>query len=174
MIRPMNNFIVRFFIFFAVVFGAIFLLVWFYLSVTSPVEAAELPQPEAAQQTVTFEKGRVRLLSPYGAHDIEVEIAKDFYQLQQGLMYRKELAPNTGMLFKYKHSQTVRMWMKNTYISLDMIFADKLGRIKYIAENTTPLSEDLIQAPGLIKYVLEVPAGTVKRLSVSVGQRFTF
>jgi len=174
MIPPMNNFIVRFFIVFAVVFGAIFLLVWFYLSFTSPVEAAELPRPQAERPAVTFDKGLVRLLSPYGARDIKVEIAKSYYQLQQGLMYRKELAPNTGMLFKYKHAQTVKMWMKNTYISLDMIFADKLGRIKHIAENTTPLSEELIVAPGLIKYVLEVPAGTVKRLSISVGQRFTF
>lgn len=174
MIRLMNNFLVRFFLFFAVVFGAIFMLVWFYLSFTSPVEAAELPRSQAEQSSVTFEKGRVRLLSPYGARDFAVEIARSYGQHKQGLMFRKELAPNTGMLFIYKRSQTVTMWMKNTLIPLDMLFADKLGRIMFIAENTTPMSEAKIQAPGLMKYVLELPAGTVKRLSISVGQRFTF
>lgn len=168
----MNNFFVRFCLFFAVIFGGIFLLVWAYLSIVAPVAAAE---PQAQVETVTFETGRVRLSTPYGgSHDFTVEIAKTSAQLRQGLMNRTELAADSGMLFKYNPPRTVGMWMKNTLIPLDMLFADRLGRVVYISENTTPMSQDIIQAPGRTAYVLEVPAGTVKRLSIALGHRLTF
>ncbi|MBL4748539.1 MAG: DUF192 domain-containing protein [Magnetovibrio sp.] len=168
----MSTFLARFFVVFALVFGTLFLLVWFYLSVTSPAQAAERA-PET--QTVTFEVRSLRVLMQYGgAHDFTVEVASTPDQLRQGLMHRTELAPNKGMLFVYKPPRTVGMWMKNTLISLDMLFADRLGRIIFIAENTQPMSEDIIQAPGRTAYVLEVPAGTVKQLSIGLGQRLTF
>jgi len=172
MIAAMNNFLVRFILFFAVVFGAIFMFVWFYLSVTKPADAAE---PMAQTQSVTFEVGRVRVLTPYGGgHDIAVEIAQTPDQLRQGLMGRETLAADSGMLFVYKPPRTVGMWMKNTLIPLDMLFADRLGRVVFIAENTKPMSEEIIQAPGRIAYVLELPGGTVQRLSISLGHRLTF
>lgn len=165
----MNSFFVRFCLFFAVIFGAIFLFVWFYLSVTAPAEAAELPPANLQAQAITFDTRRIRIRTPVGAHDFQVEVAKTSAQLRQGLMNRTELAEGRGMLFIYSPPRTVGMWMKDTLIPLDMLFTDRLGNITFIAENTTPMSEELIQAPGRTAYVLEVPAGTVKRLSIKLG-----
>ncbi|MBL4693359.1 MAG: DUF192 domain-containing protein [Magnetovibrio sp.] len=172
----MNNFFVRFCLFFATIFGFIFLLVWAYLSIVAPANAAEpLAQVEAQAKTVVFDSAHVRVSTPYGgSHDFKVEVATSFAQLRQGLMNRTELAPNRGMLFKYNPPRTVGMWMKNTLIPLDMLFADRLGRVVFIAENTVPMSEDIIQAPGRTAYVLELSAGTVKRLSIALGHRLTF
>jgi len=174
MIAAMSSFLVRFFLFFLAVFGVLFLLVWFYLSVTSPAEAAE-DTVQMQMQTVTFKAGRARVGRPYGgSHDFAVEIARTPDQHRLGLMGRESLAADTGMLFVFSPPRTVGMWMQDTLVSLDMLFADRLGNITFIAENTQPMSEAIHQAPGRTAYVLEVPAGTVQRLSIQVGHRLTF
>jgi uncharacterized protein len=90
---------------------------------------------------------------------------------ETGLMYRKELADGKGMLFDFSPEQEVSMWMKNTYISLDMIFIRADGRILRIAENTEPLSTKIIPSRGLAKGVLEVIAGTAKKYGIEPGDR---
>jgi uncharacterized membrane protein (UPF0127 family) len=90
---------------------------------------------------------------------------------ETGLMYRKELPDGKGMLFDFSPEQQVSMWMKNTYISLDMIFIRADGRILRIAENTEPLSTKIIPSGGLAKGVLEVIAGTAKRYGIEPGDR---
>ena len=86
-------------------------------------------------------------------------------------MYRKELADGKGMLFDFSPEQEVSMWMKNTYISLDMIFIRADGRILRIAENTEPLSTKIIPSRGLAKGVLEVIAGTAQKYGIAPGDR---
>jgi uncharacterized protein len=88
-----------------------------------------------------------------------------------GLMYRKELADGKGMLFDFSPEQEVSMWMKNTYISLDMIFIRADGRILRIAENTEPMSTKIIPSGGLAKGVLEVIAGTAQKYGIRAGDR---
>ncbi|WP_119391662.1 DUF192 domain-containing protein [Taklimakanibacter lacteus] len=89
----------------------------------------------------------------------------------KGLMFRTELADNRGMLFDFKETRSVSMWMKNTPLSLDMIFSDDHGKVLYIAHNTVPYSEDVI-TPGVPIYaVLEVKAGTAHRLKIRPGDR---
>jgi len=174
MIAAMNSFIVRFALLFATVFGLLFLLVFFYMSFTAPADAAELPLPAAVAE-VTFERGSVRIVSQViGGRDIQVEIARTPEQLSRGLMYRETLAPDTGMLFVYKPPRTVGMWMKNTLISLDMVFMAPSGTIIFIGQNTTPLSEKLIQPPLRVAYVLELPAGTVAERKIDLGHRLTY
>ena len=82
-------------------------------------------------------------------------------------MYRKELPDGKGMLFDFSPEQQVSMWMKNTYISLDMIFIRADGRILRIAENTEPQSTRIISSGGLAKGVLEVIAGTAKKYGIA-------
>ena len=77
-------------------------------------------------------------------------------QKATGLMYRKELADGRGMLFDFSPEQPISMWMKNTFISLDMIFIGSDGRITRIAENTEPQSTRIISSGGPAKAVLEV------------------
>ena len=88
-----------------------------------------------------------------------------------GLMFRRELPEGQGMLFDFKAEQPVSFWMKNTYISLDMIFIRGDGRILRIAEHTEPLSERLIHSGGPVRAVLEVIAGTAKKLGIGPGDR---
>ncbi len=106
-----------------------------------------------------------------GVQVFSVELATTEKEKETGLMYRKELADGKGMLFDFTPEQEVSMWMKNTYISLDMIFIRSDGRILRIAENTEPLSTRIIPSNGLARAVLEVPAGTAQKYGIQPGDR---
>jgi uncharacterized protein len=84
-------------------------------------------------------------------------------------MFRKELPEGRGMLFDFQQEQPVSFWMHNTYISLDMIFIAGDGRIVRIAENTEPLSDRLIPSGAPVRAVLEVIAGTARKLGIAPG-----
>jgi uncharacterized protein len=106
-----------------------------------------------------------------GVHVFSVEMATSEEEKTTGLMYRKELPDGKGMLFDFSPEQQVSMWMKNTYISLDMIFIRADGRILRIAENTQPLSTKIISSGGPAKGVLEVIAGTAQKYGIQPGDR---
>jgi uncharacterized protein len=106
-----------------------------------------------------------------GVRVFSVEMATTEEEKTTGLMYRKELPDGKGMLFDFSPEQQISMWMKNTYISLDMIFIRADGRILRIAENTEPLSIKIISSGGLAKGVLEVIAGTAQKYGIQPGDR---
>ena len=106
-----------------------------------------------------------------GVHVFSVEMATTEDEKQTGLMWRKELPDGKGMLFDFSPEQQISMWMKNTYIPLDMIFISADGRILRIAENTEPLSTRIISSGGLAKGVLEVIAGTAQKYGIQPGDR---
>ena len=106
-----------------------------------------------------------------GVRVFSVEMATTEEEKTTGLMYRKELADGKGMLFDFSPEQQISMWMKNTYIPLDMIFIRADGRILRIAENTEPLSTKIISSGGLAKGVLEVIAGTAQKYGIQPGDR---
>jgi uncharacterized protein len=106
-----------------------------------------------------------------GVRVFSVEMATTEEEKTTGLMYRKQLADGKGMLFDFSPEQEVSMWMKNTYIPLDMIFIRADGRILRIAENTEPLSTRIIASGGLAKGVLEVIAGTAQKYGIAPGDR---
>src|SRR6478736_3127379 len=106
-----------------------------------------------------------------GVQVFSVEMATTEQEKQTGLMYRKELADGKGMLFDFNPEQEVSMWMKNTYVSLDMIFIRADGRILRIAENTEPLSTKIISSQGPARAVLEVVAGTAQKYGIRPGDR---
>ena len=106
----------------------------------------------------------LEIVTKNGVQVFSVEMATTEEEKETGLMYRKELPDGKGMLFDFSPEQQVSMWMKNTYIPLDMIFIRADGRILRIAENTEPLSTRIIPSGGLAKGVLEVIAGTAKKV----------
>jgi uncharacterized membrane protein (UPF0127 family) len=106
-----------------------------------------------------------------GVQVFSVEMATTEEEKTTGLMYRKELPDGKGMLFDFSPEQQISMWMKNTYIPLDMIFIRADGRILRIAENTEPLSTRIISSGGLAKGVLEVIAGTAQKYGIQPGDR---
>ena len=100
-----------------------------------------------------------------------VEVAKSDREQAKGLMFRQHLPQNEGMLFVYAPARPVSMWMKNTYISLDMLFINTDGEIMQIYENTIPMSLDLLSSQYNTAYVLEINAGLVNQHEIKVGQR---
>src|SRR5690242_10001702 len=117
-----------------------------------------------AQQLQSFPTGDLTIETAGGPRKFHVELATTPPQLEQGLMFRRTLAPDAGMLFDFKTPSPVTMWMKNTFIPLDMLFIDAAGRVISIAERTVPHSLDLVAATAPARAVLEVNGGTAARL----------
>ena len=113
----------------------------------------------------------LEIVTKNGVQVFSVEMATTEEEKQTGLMYRKELADGKGMLFDFNPEQEVSMWMKNTYVSLDMIFIRADGRILRIAENTEPMSTKIISSRGPARAVLEVVAGTAQKYGIRAGDR---
>ncbi len=125
---------------------------------------APLPAGSAEQQTL-------EIISKSGVHVFTVELAVSDEERQNGLMFRRSLPESQGMLFDFKTDQDVSMWMRNTYVSLDMIFIRGDGRIRRIAENTQTESDRIISSGGPVRAVLEVVAGTAKKFGIAPGDR---
>jgi len=121
---------------------------------------------------VAFETDRIRLLTGGGqAHDLTVELAIAPEQREHGLMFRRQMAPDHGMLFDFEQDQPVTMWMKNTYLPLDMVFIRTDGTVSRIAADTEPLSTAIISSGGPVQAVLELNAGTAAKLGIAPGDR---
>ena len=101
--------------------------------------------------------------------DFTVEMALTDDQQITGLMFRKTVAPNTGMLFDWHQPRDSNMWMRNTVAPLDMLFVDADGTIHHIAENTVPQSLAVISSDGPVRATIEIAAGTAERLDIRVG-----
>ena len=98
-----------------------------------------------------------------------VELAINNEERQRGLMFRKGMELSDGMMFVYERPQSVSFWMKNTSISLDIIFADEAGVITKIFENARPFSTTSIFGGYDVQYVLEINAGLTKSLGIKTG-----
>lgn len=135
--------------------------------------AVHLPPAHAgsAGEDISFETGRVAIETRTGNHSFEVEIARSAEQRAHGLMYREELPDGHGMLFIYPGEGPVSMWMRNTYLSLDIIFIRADGEIAAIETDAEPLSSALMSSGTPVHGVLEFPAGTTERLGIEVGDR---
>ena len=101
----------------------------------------------------------------------QVELAKSPEERRIGLMHRHQMAPDHGMLFDFGETAPVAMWMRNTYISLDMLFLRADGEVVNIAHDTVPHSEVILASEGPVRAVLEVPAGTTRSLGIKAGDR---
>jgi uncharacterized membrane protein (UPF0127 family) len=143
---------------------------------------AQATPPKAAQRDAAngvsgaaAEGARV-VLEPPGAASVSVrvEIAETAEQRQQGLMYRRQLDPDAGMLFLFEQSQHNTFWMRNTYLPLDMIFITPDWKILGIVENATPQTDDPRSVPGDSQYVLEVNAGFSRSHQLAPGTAVRF
>ncbi|MEP4380805.1 MAG: DUF192 domain-containing protein [Alphaproteobacteria bacterium] len=127
--------------------------------------------PALAQDDVAFDRSTLKIETVEAVHNFEIEIATNDEQRARGLMFRNEMAPDAGMLFIYRRDRVLSMWMANTYLPLDMLFIASDGRIVRIAENTIPLSRTTISSRKRARAVLELNAGTARRLGINVGDR---
>jgi uncharacterized membrane protein (UPF0127 family) len=114
---------------------------------------------------------RLTIEGTSGRHAFMVEVARTVEERAQGLMYRRSLAPDRGMIFDFGAEADIAMWMRNTYIPLDMLFVRADGVIHRVQRDTVPFSEETISAGAPVRYVVELPAGTAKRLGIDRGDR---
>ena len=103
-----------------------------------------------------------------------VEIADTADKAQQGLMWRKSMPQNQGMLFIFPYPTIIKMWMKNTYIPLDMIFFNAQNQVICLRENARPLDESIISCPYPASKVLELNAGEIKARKIRLGDKLSF
>ncbi|MFP6718056.1 MAG: DUF192 domain-containing protein [Alphaproteobacteria bacterium] len=122
-------------------------------------------------EDIAYENSEIWIESAAGQHHFVVEIANTHTQRQRGLMFRRELPRNTGMLFNFGKETRLAMWMKNTFIPLDMLFVNKHGTIHRIVENTTPLSLKTIPAGAPTMVVIEFNAGVTRQSGIRPGDR---
>jgi uncharacterized membrane protein (UPF0127 family) len=139
-----------------------------------PLYAQPIQSPPAAAfgtpQKLPFSTLKVQT-STGKEHMFQVEVARTSQEQQIGLMWRLALKPNEGMLFPFPTPRIASFWMRNTYISLDLLFIKKSGHIANIAANAVPLSEALLISDGEVSAVLELAAGTAQRLGIKPGDR---
>jgi uncharacterized membrane protein (UPF0127 family) len=108
--------------------------------------------------------------SKSGVHRFTVEVAATPEQQERGLMFRRSLAPNHGMIFPYQPPAPVGFWMRNTLIPLDMVFVRADGRIARVA-TAKPLDETVVPAGEPVVLVLEIAGGRAAQLGIAAGDR---
>lgn len=127
-----------------------------------------------AADGVAAEPATLVLETESGAHRYSVEIADTFAERARGLMFRRSLPKNSGMIFLYDRPQVIGMWMRNTYIPLDMIFIAAGGTVHRVAKHTEPFSAEIVSSEGTVAAVLELNAGEAERIELKPGDRVVF
>ena len=160
---------------FRAVFGVV---AAFGLSFAGVIACAPAGAADTAAAAIATQPSRVQeplaVVTPQGRSILRVEVVDDAAGRQKGLMGRTELAPDAGMLFDYHRPVEATRWMKNTPLSLDMIFIAEDGRVVRVAEHTEPFSEALIPSFVEVRAVLEVAAGTSHHLGIGPGTRIEY
>ncbi|MGA8169879.1 MAG: DUF192 domain-containing protein [Methylocystis sp.] len=128
----------------------------FVAAMLAPCAAAEATEP-------------LEFVTASGSHRFQIEVARTERQLHTGLMNRRSMAPDHGMLFLFPKEQQVSMWMKNTYIPLDMVFVSRKGRVTEVAADAVPMSEAIITSETPAYAVIELNAGAARAMGLSVG-----
>lgn len=122
-----------------------------------------------APQAVKTE--RLEIVSGEARHQLSVEVMRSEAERARGLMFRQSMPADQGMLFDFERDGLATMWMKNTFIPLDMVFVFADGRIHRIEANTEPQSERTISSGVPVRAVLELNAGAAARLKLKPGDR---
>lgn len=100
-----------------------------------------------------------------------VELALTPEEQARGLMFRRSMAPDAGMLFVFDPPRPAAFWMRNTFISLDILFIDDTGRVANIAARTTPFSEESLPSDGAVRAVLEIVGGSAEAAGIAAGSQ---
>jgi uncharacterized protein len=115
----------------------------------------------------------LKITTASGEHAYQVEIAKNEAAREKGLMYRRFMPADRGMLFEFENEEPVAFWMRNTYIPLDMIFIARDGTVKRVAANAEPLTDTPVPSGGPVVGVLELNGGQAARIGLKPGDKVT-
>ena len=106
-----------------------------------------------------------------GVYPYQVETADTDESRARGLMFRREVAPGTGMLFDMGITRDVAFWMHNTFVPLDIVFISEKGKVVSIAHGAKPQSDTRIPSESPVRFVLELPTPEAKRIGLAIGDR---
>jgi uncharacterized protein len=149
-----------------------FVLRRFALALATVILAAlaRADAPGARDLDRLFARSTLQIATPDARlHTFGVWVADNEARRARGLMFIRELEDDEGMLFIYPQPQPVSMWMKNTYVPLDMLFVRANGRVERVVENTRPLSFETIDSKAPVLAVIELNAGSAARLKIRAG-----
>ncbi len=119
-----------------------------------------------------FEQDELQVVATDGTrHDLTVYLATTFEQKRRGLMFVRQLPERTGMLFVYDDESLHSMWMKNTFIPLDIVFARRDGTVSSVIKNAEPMSLKSLAAIEPVTFVLELNAGVARRYNIGPGSQ---
>ncbi|MEO7786989.1 MAG: DUF192 domain-containing protein [Sphingomicrobium sp.] len=131
---------------------------------SASIAASPVAESGLAQRSLT-------VTGPYGKHRFIVEVAATPAEQQRGLMFRRSLGPDRGMIFPFAAPEQATFWMKDTLIPLDLIFIRADGSIANIAANARPMDETLLPSEGMVDAVLELAGGRAAELGIRPGDR---
>jgi hypothetical protein len=143
----------------------------FGLRIDESRRQADIGGPGASQQAGAPVTEALVVVTANGRFTFLVELADTPGEQSRGLMFRESMPADHGMLFAYPVEREVTMWMKNTFLSLDMAFIRADGRVHRIVERTEPLSETTVPSRGPVRAVLELNAGAAARIGLKPGDR---
>lgn len=127
---------------------------------------------DAAQLDRAFPRSTMQIATPNARlHTFKIWVADTDQRRARGLMYVKSMADDEGMLFIYPQSVRASMWMKNTFIPLDMLFVAADGKVMHVVENTEPQSLKTIESTSEVIAVIELKGGTAAKLHIAKGAR---
>lgn len=141
-------------------------------AIGAPESQEAAPEFKPSDLDRAFPSSSLEILTPDAkVHRFKSWLATDDARRQRGLMFVRELGSADSMLFIYPQPMRVAMWMKNTYLPLDMLFVAADGKVIKVVQNTAPLSLNTIESGGIVLGVVELPAGTAARLKIAAGAR---
>ncbi len=150
----------------------ILLLAVLSLSVAGCSPQSDTRTPKGTGLDANFERGKLVIVADDGTRlDFDIYLAMDFEQQRRGLMFVRDLPERTGMLFVYEEEGLHSMWMKNTYIPLDIVFARGDGSVSSVIRDTEPRSLRSLQASEPVAFVLELNAGVTRRYNIGTRSR---
>ena len=152
------------------------LLAMAWLACCRPEPAGNAAEAPAAARTSPAGLDLVQLTIEGGGrrHAFTVEVARTSDQQEHGLMERRSLAPDAGMLFPFDPPRPASFWMRNTLIPLDMLFIRPDGTIARVAANAVPLSETPVAVQEPVTAVLELKGGRAAELGIGAGDRVSW
>jgi uncharacterized membrane protein (UPF0127 family) len=135
-------------------------------------------KPVSPKENTSFQKeGTLQFLKAGSEElikEVDMEVSDSETERNQGLMYRQSMKDGESMLFIFDEEAPQAFWMKNTYISLDIIYINAAFEIVSIGKNTQPLSQNSVRSTGPAKYVVEVPGGFADAYGITKGDKITF
>lgn len=159
------------------IFGALLVFVKPNTKPVKPIETIQTQQVDSVSKPIFRKDGELRFLEAKTLRvisTIDIEVADDDQEREQGLMYRDTMAENQGMLFMMGREEEQAFWMKNTILSLDIIYVNFDKQIVSIHPDTKPYSLDQIVSGGPASFVVEVNAGYAKKQGLKVGDLLSF